>query len=342
MIDLRSDTITRPSGKMLEAMLSARVGDDVFGEDPTVNLFEEKTARLFGKEAAVFCPSGTMTNQIAIKVHTRQGDELICDKHAHVYMNEGGGIAFNSGVQVRLMDGDLGRISAKQVAENINPVHDWLPRTSLVCLENTVNRAGGSYYSLNAIREISDICKTNNLKLHLDGARIFNALTETGDSPETTAKYFDSISICFSKGLGCPVGSILVGNREFIQQARRVRKVLGGGMRQAGFLAAAGLYALENNIHRLKEDHERAKRIAQILQDAPYVESLLPVSTNILIFSLKDPLTSSLFIAKLEEKGVLGISFGKKMVRFVTHLDFTDEMLEKTISALKSIHFPNV
>ena len=335
-IDLRSDTVTRPSKGMLEAMMSAAVGDDVFGEDPSVNTLEERTAKLFGKEAGLFCPSGTMTNQVAIKTHTQPGDELICDTHAHIYINEGGGIAFNSGVQVRLLPGDRGRISAKQVSENINPAFDWLPRTSLVCLENTVNRAGGSYYKLKDIKEISEVCKKNNLRLHLDGARIFNALAETGDSPVETAKYFDSVSICFSKGLGCPVGSVLIGDKEFIKRARRVRKVFGGGMRQAGFLAAAGNYALDHNIKRLKDDHARAKKIAGALKKASFVEELLPVETNIIIFSLKN-MTSEEFLKKLSEKGVKGIGFGKKMVRFVTHLDFNDEMLEITLKALKAL-----
>ncbi|TAL60484.1 MAG: aminotransferase class I/II-fold pyridoxal phosphate-dependent enzyme [Bacteroidetes bacterium] len=337
-IDLRSDTVTHPSKGMLDAILTASVGDDVFGEDPSVNQLEERTAKLFGKEAGVYCPSGTMTNQSAIKAHTQPGDELICDTHAHIYINEGGGIAFNSGVQVRVVSGDQGRLSANQVAENINASFDWLPRTTLVCLENTVNRAGGSYYSLKSIKEISEVCKKNNLKLHLDGARIFNALAETGDSAEETAKYFDSVSICFSKGLGCPVGSVLVGDKEFIKKARRVRKVFGGGMRQAGFLAAAANYALDNNIKRLKDDHHRAKKISEVLKNVSYVDALFPVTTNIIIFTLKDPMTSQEFIAKLSEKGVKGIAFGKKMVRIVTHLDFDDKQLEETLKALKALN----
>lgn len=337
LIDLRSDTVTRPTKGMLEAILAAHVGDDVFGEDPSVNQLEERTARMFGKEAGIYCPSGTMTNQIAIKAHTQPGDELICDTHAHIYINEAGGIAFNSGVQVKLLPGDQGRISSTQVAESINAPFDWLPRTSLVCLENTVNRAGGSYYALNSIKEISEVCKKNNLKLHLDGARIFNALAETGDSPEETAKYFDSVSICFSKGLGCPVGSVLVGDKEFIKKARRVRKVFGGGMRQAGFLAAAANFALDNNIKRLKDDHVRAKKIGEVLRSASYVDNLLPVTTNIIIFTLKDPMTAQEFVKKLSDKGVKGIAFGKKMVRFVTHLDFDDQQLEETLKALKAM-----
>ena len=336
MIDLRSDTVTRPGKGMLDAIFTAQVGDDVFNEDPSINQLEERTATLFGKEAGLFFPSGTMTNQAAIKAHTQPGDELICDTHAHIYINEGGGIAFNSGVQVRLLPGDRGRISAAQVAENINPPFDWLPRTSLVCLENTVNRAGGSYYTLDSIKEIAAVCKKNNLKLHMDGARIFNALAETGESPAEHGKYFDSVSICFSKGLGCPVGSVLIGDKEFIKKARRVRKVFGGGMRQAGFLAAAGLYALDNNIKRLKEDHHRAQKIAEVLKNAPYVDAPLPVETNIIIFSLKN-MASEEFLKKLSEKGVKGIGFGKKMVRFVTHLDFDDPQLEITLKALKEL-----
>lgn len=336
MIDLRSDTVTLPSKGMLEAMMNAKVGDDVFKEDNTINQLEERTARLFGMEAGLFCPSGTMTNQIAIKVHTQPGEEVICDKHAHIYINEGGGIAFNSNVQVRLIEGDRGRISAEQVIDNINPTHDWLPRTSLVSLENTLNRAGGSYYTLKPIKEIYEACKKHNLKLHLDGARIFNALAEAGEKPEEHGKYFDSISICFSKSLGCPVGSVLIGNTDFIKKARRVRKVFGGGMRQAGFLAAAANYALDNNIERLKEDHLRAQKIAEVLKQTPYIKELLPVETNILIFSLKN-MTSEEFLNKLAVKNIKAAGFGKYTVRFVTHLDFNDVMLKETVDALKLI-----
>ena len=338
MIDLRSDTVTRPSKAMLDAILAASVGDDVFREDPTINILEERTAKLFGKEAGLYCPSGTMTNQIAIKVHTQPGDELICDVNSHIYINEGGGIAFNSGVQVRLLHGDRGRITAQQVTDNINPAYDWLPRTSLVSLENTINKAGGSYYSSGTIKEIAEVCKKNNLKLHLDGARIFNALVETGESASDHGKHFDSISVCFSKGLGCPVGSVLVGDKEFIRKARRVRKAFGGGMRQAGFLGAAAIYALDHNIKRLKEDHARAKKIGDVLKNASYVDELLPVETNIIIFSLKDPWTSETFLKKLSDNGVKGIAFGKKMVRFVTHLDFDDKQLTDTTEALQKFH----
>jgi threonine aldolase len=336
-IDLRSDTVTKPTKPMLEAMMNARVGDDVFGEDETVIGLEKKTAELFGKEAGLFCPSGTMTNQIAIKVHTQPGDEILCDVNSHIYNYEGGGIAFNSGAQVRLLQGDRGRIRVEQIEQNINADFDWLTRTSLVSLENTVNRAGGSYYTLDQVRPIHDLCKIKKLGLHLDGARIFNALEETKESAKETGELFDSISICLSKGLGTPGGSVLLGTKEFIKRARRVRKVFGGGMRQAGFLAAAGIYALDNNVVRLKEDHARAKKIERILKDLSYVTSILPVDTNIVIFDLDPKISGADFEKRLFENNIKVAAFGKQTIRFVTHLDFTDEMLEKLEKVLKSI-----
>jgi len=337
-IDLRSDTVTKPGKAMLEAMFSANVGDDVFNEDPTALELENYAAKLFGKEAALFCPSGTMTNQIAIKVHTQPGDELLCDVNSHIYNYEGGGISFNSGVQAKLISGNEGRLSVDLIEPLVNGDFDWLTRTSLVSLENTVNRAGGSYYKLDQIKPITAFCKSKKLKLHLDGARIFNALVETGDSAKNIGDCFDSISICLSKGLGAPVGSLLIGDKDFIKKARRVRKVLGGGMRQAGFLAAAGLYALKNNITRLKEDHRKAKIIESELNQLPYVESVLPAYTNIVIFNLKsNKFSGELFERKLAERGIKVATFGKQTVRFVTHLDFTDEMLQQTISVLKAL-----
>lgn len=337
IIDLRSDTVTLPSKGMLEAMMSAKVGDDVFAEDPTVIELEKKCASLFNKEAGLFCPSGTMTNQIAIKCHTQPGDELLCDVNAHIYNYEGGGISFNSGVQAKLLQGDRGRIKAQQIADNINGNYDWLTKTSLVCLENTVNRAGGSYYTINQINEIKHICKENGLAFHLDGARIFNALVETKETAQEIGNALDSISVCLSKGLGAPVGSLLLGDEEFIKKARKVRKVFGGGMRQAGFLAAAGIYALDNNVTRLTEDHKRAKAIETILKASNYVESILPVDTNIVIFTLKNSLKSEVFENKLKEQGIKMSAFGKQTIRFVTHLDFTDDMLMKLESVLKGI-----
>lgn len=337
IIDLRSDTVTVPSKGMMDAMMSAVVGDDVFAEDPTVIALEKKISLMFNKESALFCPSGTMTNQIAIKCHTQPGDELICDVNSHIYNYEGGGISSNSGVQAKLLQGDRGRITANLIEENINGNYDWLTKTSLVCLENTVNRAGGSYYTLNETLEITTLCKQKQLGLHLDGARLFNALAETKENTIDVGNAFDSISICLSKGLGAPVGSLLLGTTDFIKKARRLRKVFGGGMRQAGFLAAAGIYALDNNINRLTEDHKRAKQIEEMLVKLPYVESVLPVDTNIVIFNLSPSLKLDLFEAKLKEQGIKMSAFGKQTVRFVTHLDFTDDMLMKLESVLKGI-----
>lgn len=336
-IDLRSDTVTRPTKGMLEVMMNAKVGDDVFGEDETVIALQNKVAKLFGKEAGLFCPSGTMTNQIAIKVHTQPGDELICDASAHIYNFETGGISFNSGVQARLVTGDRGRISAKQVEENINPDFDWLTRTNLVSIENTVNRAGGSFYNLKQVLEISSVCKKNNLPFHLDGARIFNALCETKDSTLDTGKHFDSISICLSKGLGAPVGSVLLGNKAFIAKAKRIRKVFGGGMRQAGFIAAAGIYALDHHIDRLKDDHKRAKELEAVLKNLSFIEEILPVETNIIIFKLNDQISSEILVQKLSEHGIKISAFGKGSVRLVTHLDFDDDMLNIVTGILKKI-----
>lgn len=337
IIDLRSDTVTKPSKGMLEAMMQAQVGDDVFNEDPTILKLEEKGAALFGKEAALFCPSGTMTNQIAIKCHTQPGDEVICDVNSHIYNYEGGGISFNSGVQARLVQGDRGRLNAKQIEEHINGDFDWLTRTALVSLENTVNRAGGSYYTIDEIKQIKQLCDSKNLPLHLDGARIFNALTETKETPLQIGEQFNSISICLSKGLAAPVGSLLLGNKEFIKKARRVRKVFGGGMRQAGYLAAAGIYALDNHVERLKEDHQRAKQIETTLKQLPYVESILPVDTNIVIFNLNTKISGIEFEEKLKQQRIKIAAFGKQTIRFVTHLDFTDDMLTKLTDVLKKL-----
>jgi threonine aldolase len=323
---------------MLSFMVSAQVGDDVFREDPTVNELEEYTAGLFNKEAGLFCPSGTMTNQIAIKVHTQPGDEVICDVNSHIYNYEGGGISFNSGVQAKLIQGDEGRLSAESIEAALNPEFDWLTRSRLVSLENTVNRAGGSYYTLSQIKPIADLCAKKDLMLHLDGARIFNALTVTGEKPANVGPLFNSISVCLSKGLGAPMGSVLLGNKKFIDKARRIRKIFGGGMRQAGISAAAGLFALKNNVERLHDDHRRAKVLEQELKKQPYVESVLPVYTNIVIFNLKSELIKGEdFEKKLREKGVRISSFGKHTIRLVTHLDFTESMLGQTVAALNSL-----
>lgn len=336
-IDLRSDTVTKPTPEMLKAMFGAKVGDDVFKEDPTINELEAKAAAMFGMEAGLFCPSGTMTNQIAIKMHTQPGDELLCDVTAHVFNFEGGGIAFTSGVQPRLIPGDRGRFTAKQLTDSFHPDADWLPRTTLVVVENTSNKGGGSYYKLNEVQEIAAVCKANKINLHMDGARIFNALAETHESPKDYGKICDSISVCLSKGLGAPVGSVLLGKKKFIANARRIRKLMGGGMRQAGYLAAAGIYALDNHVERLKDDHKRAKHLGKLLEGKDYIEKVLPVDTNIVIFTLSDKMPSANFVAGLAKENIMVSLMGTQMVRMVTHLDFTDEMLETTEKVLKKI-----
>jgi threonine aldolase len=337
MIDLRSDTFTKPSPEMLESMFSAEVGDDVFGEDPSVNRLEDLAAQMFKKEAGLFCPSGTMTNQIAIKCHTQQGDEVICDKLSHVYIYEGGGIAFNSGCQVRPLEGSRGMITADQVRDAINPDDIHKPVSRLVSLENTANRGGGSCYDFEVIKEIKEVCTENGMRLHLDGARLFNALVAKGESPEQYGEAFDSISLCLSKGLGTPVGSVLLGSEEFIKKARRVRKVFGGGMRQAGFMAAAGIYALENNIDRLAEDHEHAKQIAEALLKTNFVGKMMPVETNIVIFEVTGDYTPVTFTELLKKHDILAFAISPTQVRMVLHLDVSKEMVQKVVDLILSL-----
>jgi threonine aldolase len=334
--DLRSDTFTKPSPAMLDAMFNASVGDDVFGEDPSVNRLESMSADMFGMDAALFCPSGTMTNQIAIKCHTQPGDEVICDKMSHVYIYEGGGIAFNSGCQVKALEGDRGRIKAYQVLENRNPDDVHKARTSLVSLENTANRGGGSCYDFTEIQSIKNICLSNNLKLHLDGARLWNALVAKNETPKQYGEVFDSVSICLSKGLGTPVGSLLLGKSDFIKQARRVRKVFGGGMRQAGYLAAAGIFALEHNIQRLEVDHMHASQIASALAKKDFVGHIMPVETNIVIFEITgSSYTAKTLVEKLAGYEILCLPISATQVRMVTHLDFTKEMLINLIEVIE-------
>jgi threonine aldolase len=333
-VDLRSDTVTKPTPRMLEAMWNAKVGDDVFGEDETVNALEEKAAQMFGMEAGIFCPSGTMTNQIAIKCFTQPLDELIADQTAHVYRYEGGGIAFNSGVSTRLLDGDRGRITAEMIAPEINAENVHYPHTSLVVLENTVNKGGGSCYTLDDIKPIAELCQDKKLKLHLDGARIFNALINTGDKAADYGKYFDGISVCLSKGLGAPVGSVLLADKETIKYARRVRKVFGGGMRQAGFLAAAGIYALDHHVERLKIDHTHAQLLAEKLGKCSWVSNVLPADTNIVLFDTVAP--AEQVLKKLLGKGIKANNTDTHRIRFVTHLDIHPEQVEYTLKVLSS------
>lgn len=323
---------------MLGAMMNAGVGDDVFRQDPTVNELEEKAAALFGHEAALFCPSGTMTNQIALKVHTRPLDEVICDEMSHIYQYEVGGYAFHSGIAVNLLRGENGILTADMVDQAVKPLYDWLPKSTLVVLENTCNKGGGSIYPVENIRQINAVCRKRGLRLHLDGARIFNALVETGDTPQEIGSLFDSISICLSKGLGAPVGSLLTGNKDFIAEARRVRKVMGGGMRQAGYLAAAGIYALDHHVDRLKEDHAHARVLAQALSELSYVGHIRPVQTNIVIFDLHPPLTPAVFLDYLNRNGVAASAFGPQTIRFVTHLDLNRDMIDKTVQILRNNH----
>jgi threonine aldolase len=336
-IDLRSDTVTRPTPGMLKAMFEAEVGDDVFDEDPTVKQLEAKIAALFGKEAGLFCPSGTMTNQVALRSLTQPQQEVICDKTSHIYYYEAGGTMSNSGLSVRLLDGDRGRITASDVLDNINPESIHQPPTAVVAIENTSNKGGGSYYHLPAVKEIAAVCKQHRLLMHLDGARIFNALTETGESPREWGLLFDTISVCLSKGLGAPVGSLLLSTDDRIKKARRIRKAFGGGMRQSGFLAAAGIYALDHHVTRLKEDHARAKQLAKIISEKLWTQSLLPADTNIVVFTLVPELPVERFLNELAKNNIQAVQFGKQTVRMVTHLDFDDDMLEAVIGVLNSI-----
>ncbi|NLR66685.1 aminotransferase class I/II-fold pyridoxal phosphate-dependent enzyme [Chitinophaga varians] len=335
MIDFRSDTFTRPGPGMLQAMLQAETGDDVFGEDPSVNKLEAMMADYFGKEAAIYCPSGTMSNQIAIKIHTLPGDEVVCSDLAHVYIYEGGGIAATSGAQVQAITGDRGMITAAQVEAAINNPDDvHKARTSLVCLENTSNRGGGCCYDWEEVLRIRQVCNQHKLALHIDGARLFNALVATGQDPRTYGQTFDSISVCLNKGMGCPMGSVLLGSKAFIREARRIRKRLGGGLRQAGFMAATGIYAMENNIQRLEEDHQHAKQIAAALLEKTFVGHMLPVETNILIFEVTGEWTPKKLTDHFHKEGVLVIPISPTQVRMVVHLDITPDMVAKTCQVI--------
>ena len=336
-IDLRSDTVTKPTKAMLEAMFSAEVGDDVFGEDPTINKLEEKCAALFGMEAGLFCSSGTQTNQVAIKLHTQPGDEVICDANSHIYYYEGGGIAFNAACSIKLLNGDRGRFKADDVVNAIRADNVHFPHTRLVAVENTHNRGGGSIYDFSELEKIAEVCRKNLLAFHLDGARIFNAIVETNQSAKDFGQLFDTISVCLSKGLGAPVGSVLLGTKEHIYKARRIRKIFGGGMRQAGYLAAAGIYAIDNNIMRLKEDHLRAKKLSAILKTLPYVVEVIEPETNIIYFRLADNFSGADFQQKLSENNIKVISLDNQVIRMVTHLDFDDQMMARLEGVLKKV-----
>ena len=316
-------------------MARAAVGDDVWGEDPTVKKLEMRLAEMFGQDAGLFCPSGTMTNQIAINVHTRPGDEVICDKDAHIYKYEGGGIMANSGCSVKFVPADRGRFTAEDVSKALNPKSDpHAANSRMVSIENTSNRGGGAVWSIDRIASISSLCRAQGLGMHLDGARIFNALARSGDSASEMGKHFDTISICLSKGLGAPIGSVLVGHQDLIDRAYRVRKRLGGGMRQVGIIAAAGLFALDQNLPLLEHDHEKAQRIGSVLAECRYVKDILPVETNIVVFSVQKPEMVEKVIGGLEKHGILGIPFGEDTIRLVTHLDINDQEIDTVVDAL--------
>lgn len=338
-INLISDTVTQPTPGMLDAMMTAKVGDDVFKADPSVNALEEKVAAMFGMQAALFFPSGTMTNQTAIKLHTQPGDQLICDKYAHVYNYEGGGVSFNSGVSCKLVDGNRGMMTAEQVEAAINPPDFYhSPLTSLVCIENTTNKGGGGCWDFTELERIKAVCEANRLAYHLDGARLWNALVAKNECAKQYGEMFDSISVCLSKGLGCPVGSVLVGSKDLIDKALRIRKVLGGGMRQAGFLAAAGIFALDHQLNRLADDHQKAREIGELLQGLPFINKVEPIETNIIIFEIDgDKMNDGVFIQKLKERGVDLIGMGQGKLRIVTHLDYTDEQHDAFLSILEQL-----
>ncbi len=335
-IDLRSDTVTRPTKGMLQAIMSAEVGDDVYKEDPTINKLEKKLADMFGMDEALFFPTGSMANQAAIKLHTQPGEQLICDKWAHVYNYEGGGVSFNSGVSCKLVDGDRGMITAEQVEESINPPDFYhSPLTTLVCLENTTNKGGGACYDFEEIKKVRKVCNKHDLGLHLDGARLCNALVKKGEDPKDYGKIFDTISVCLSKGLGTPMGSVLIGKKELMKNAIRVRKVLGGGMRQVGFMAAAGIYALDNHMEQLAKDNARAAEIAGVLEELNYIGKVEPVETNIVIFYLKNSEDESQFMKQLSKNNIRISNMGQGKLRIVTHLDYSEEMHQRFLETLR-------
>lgn len=335
IIDLRSDTVTKPTKGMLDAMLSAQVGDDVYKEDPTVNTLEERIANMFGKKTALFFPTGSMANQAAIKLHTNPGEQVICDKYAHIYNYEGGGASFNSGVSCKLIDGHRGMFTAQQVSASINPPDFYhSPLTSLVAVENTTNKGGGACWDFEEIKKIRTVCEEHNLGYHLDGARLWNALVNTNETALQYGEVFDTISVCLSKGLGCPIGSVLVGDEDLMKGAIRIRKIFGGGMRQVGYLAAAGLYALDYNIERLAEDHKKAKEIGKVLSSLSAVKIVEPIETNIIIFELHPDISETDFVQKLAANNIHIIGMGGGKLRMVTHLDYTDVMHEKLLSTI--------
>lgn len=338
IIDLRSDTVTKPTKGMLDTMLTAEVGDDVYKEDPSINALEQRLADMFGMDEALFFPTGSMANQAALKLHTNPGEQVICDKYAHIYNYEGGGASFNSGISCKLVDGHRGMFTAEQAEASINPPDFYhSPLTSLIAVENTTNKGGGACWDFEELKKLRQVAANHGLGYHLDGARLWNALIVTDQSPKQYGELFDTISVCLSKGLGCPMGSVLIGNNDLMQGAIRVRKILGGGMRQVGFAAAAGLYALDNHFERLAEDHKKAKEIGEVLSKNTSIEKVEPIETNILIFELKSNVNETDFLNRLSEKGIQIIGMGSNKLRMVTHLNYSDAMHERLLQILVSI-----
>lgn len=337
-IDLRSDTVTKPTKGMLDAMLTADVGDDVYKEDPTVNALEKRLADMFGMDEALFFPTGSMANQTALKLHTNPGEQVICDKYAHIYNYEGGGASFNSGISCKLIDGHRGMFTAAQAEASINPPDFYhSPLTSLIAIENTTNKGGGACWDFEELKKIRKIADKHNLGYHLDGARLWNAFVSTGESPRQYGELFDTISVCLSKGLGCPIGSVLMGNKDLMKGAIRVRKILGGGMRQVGYLAAAGLYALDHHVDRLNDDHKKAKDIGEVLESMSSIKKVEPIETNIVIFELEDTIDETQFLNTLSEKQIHIIGMGSNKLRMVTHLDYTNDMHDRLLTTLHEL-----
>ena len=338
IIDLRSDTVTKPTSDMLQAMMSANVGDDVYKEDPTVNALEQRLTEMFGMDDALFFPTGTMANQTALKLHTNPGEQVVCDKYAHIYNYEGGGASFNSGISCHLIDGHRGMFTAEQAEAAINPPEFYhSPLTTLIEIENTTNKGGGACWDFEELKKIREVADKHGLGFHLDGARLWNALVAKQESAKQYGELFDTISVCLSKGLGCPIGSVLIGKKESMKGALRVRKILGGGMRQVGYLAAAGLYALDNHIERLEEDHQKAKEIGEVLQGLSFIKKVEPIETNIVVFEVNDTISEVDFLNKLKEKNIHIIGMGTNKLRIVTHLDYTNNMHEVVLKTLKSL-----
>jgi threonine aldolase len=335
-IELRSDTFTKPSAEMLQAIMQAKVGDDVFEEDETTNQLEAMCAQLFGYDKALFCTSGTMANQIAIAVHCQAGDEVICDAMSHIYVYEGGGIMANARASVNMLAGNCGRLSAAQIEEAIKPDNVHFPISKIVSLENTMNKGGGACYDILEIEKIKKVCLANNMQLHLDGARLYNAIVATNTTPAQHGAIFDSITVCFSKGLGTPMGTILLGSQKFIHAARRLRKRFGGGWRQSGYMAAACIYALQYNINRLADDHNRAQQLGAILQKNKMVKNIVPIETNLVFVEFDTNILAADVVKKWEAQGLKCMSLNKHSIRLVTHLDFTDDDLTRSEKILLS------